>query len=250
MIVTAALAWFDESLEDLDRCVRSLPVVADRLVAVDGGYARWPGAAASSPKQQAAQIRKTAKDVGIDVVVDVPKRMWLGQVQKRSHLLTLAGKGSDWVAVVDADHILYGLRYSVRHELDQIDDCDAVTVSYYTPMNYERPLKESAAGLWHESLAGDYALITTIFRALPELRVERFHWWYSALKGQQRHWVCAGDGSYPKVKVHQLHAPYFVEHRCLFRDTKHVLANREFCNDREKIVREHRQEDPPVEMAA
>ena len=244
MIVTAALAWYDEPLQDLDLCLRSLPVVADRLVAVDGGYSRWPDAKASSPANQAAFIRSTCKELGLPVKVHVPRKMWAGQVQKRNHLLQLAAKGSDWIVGVDADHVLHGLRDPVRHEIAALVDEDAIDVSYYTPMNHDRPLAESASGQWHEALAGQYAMITGLFRALPGLRVERFHWWYSALKGQIRHWVWGGDTKYPKVLVHELKAPFFVEHRCLFRDTAHVLANRTFCDDRDKLVRDSGQEDP------
>jgi hypothetical protein len=52
VIVTAALAWYDEAPEDLDRYVRALPVVCDRLVAVDGGYERYPGATPRSSRDE------------------------------------------------------------------------------------------------------------------------------------------------------------------------------------------------------
>lgn len=253
VIITAALAWFDEPLEDLDLCIRSLPVIADRLVAVDGGYERYPGAEASSPKDQAAFIRQTAKEVGLDVKVVTPCKVWRGQVEKRTHLLGLAAEGSDWIVGVDADHVLHGVRYSARHELAGLDErerpADAVDITYYTPLNYDRSLQESAAGEWHAGLAGDYALITGLFRSLPGYRVERHHWWYSALKDGERHWVWGGDSAYPRVRVHQMKAPLMVEHRCLFRQTKHILANREFCKDRERLVREHGQEDPVDRVA-
>jgi len=247
MIVTAALAWYDEPLEELDRLIRSLPVVADRLVALDGGYERYPGAAAASPKEQAAFIRATARDVGIKAKVETPRRIWKGQVEKRSRLLELASVGTDWIVGCDADHVFHGIRYSVRHEIEALEQeelpVDAIDVKYYTPMNFDRPLAECAAGEWHAALAGDYAVITAFFRALPKLRVERFHWWYSGERDGRRHWVWGGDASYPKVRVHQMKAPFLVEHRCLFRQDKHILANREFCRDRVRIVRETGQED-------
>ena len=36
MIVTAALIWYDERSEDLERCVRGMATIADRVIAVDG----------------------------------------------------------------------------------------------------------------------------------------------------------------------------------------------------------------------
>lgn len=250
MIVTAALAWFDEELEDLYRCVSSLPTVADRLVAVDGGYARYPGAKAASPKKQAMFIEQTAREVGLDVVVDVPDRVWVGQVEKRNHLLSRAAKGSDWIVGVDADHVLHGLRDPVRHELAGLKAEDAVDVDFYTPINHDRPMAEAAAGEWHEDLAGQKARIAAFFRALPGLRVERFHWWYSGMRGDRRVWVWGGDNTYPRPAVHVLYAPFFVEHRCMFRQPKHILANRAFCEDRESIVAAIGQEDPVEALVA
>lgn len=250
MIVAAALSYFDDDLALLDECLRSLPVVADKLVVADGRYERFePGGSVSSPKAHLDFIRATCKEIGLPVKIDVARKVYAGQVEKRSRLLALASEGADWIVGVDADHVLHGIRYSVRHEIERLEDEDVVDVQYYTPMNYERPIKESAAGLWHESLAGDYAIITGIFRALPGLRVEDRHWWYSAMKNGKRVWCWGGDSRYQRVKVHMLKAPFFVEHKCLFRQPKHILANRAFCEDRERIVKLTGQEDA-VEMVA
>jgi hypothetical protein len=243
VIVTAYLAWYDEPVEQLDACIRAMPVVADKLVALDGGYVRYPGAKPASPRAQTAAIKTAAADAGLDCQVVVPKRLWSGQLEKRSRLLNLAAEGSDWIVGVDADHILHGVRYSVRHELEQLSDSAAVDVDFYTPMNYDRPIADSAAGDWHKNLAGTWSVITGLFRAYPDWRVERYHWWYSADRGGNRVWMWGGDGSYPHVKVHRMQAPYFVEHQCLFREEKQILANRDFCQDRALIVRETGQED-------
>lgn len=241
MIVTAALAWFDEPLDQLDECVRALPVVADRLVAVDGGYSRYPGAKPSSPKNQADQIRATCREVGIDCVIHTPTRIWAGQVQKRSHLLQLAADGSDWFLPIDADHILDGDRDDVRAELGSAD-VDVFSVDYFTPMNCDRPLEESAAVEWHRQIAGRTQEIPHFFRSLPCVRVERFHWWYSAVKDGERVWLYGGDRG-PRAAERKLRADYRVEHRCLFREPKQILRNRDFCEDRVTIVRETGQED-------
>ena len=44
VIVTAALAWYDEAPEDLDRFVRALAVFCDRFIAVGGRYGATPSA--------------------------------------------------------------------------------------------------------------------------------------------------------------------------------------------------------------
>jgi hypothetical protein len=49
MIVTGILAWWDEPPELLDACIRGLGDIADRIVAVDGAYRRYPAATITSP---------------------------------------------------------------------------------------------------------------------------------------------------------------------------------------------------------
>lgn len=246
MIVTAALCYYDDDLELLDRCLRSLPVVADKVVVVDGRYGRYmPGASPTSPRAHHAFIRDTCRELALPLILDVPSKPWAGQVEKRSHLLALAAKGTDWIVGADADHVLHGVRQSVREELAAVEVEDTVDVDFWTTPNLARPLRESAAGDWHANLAGQRAKVSAFWRALPGLRVEERHWWYTALKGEQRVWLWGGDGEgrYPRAKVHTLYAPFYVEHLCLFRQPKHIVANREFCEDRERVLRETGNED-------
>ena len=105
-IVTASLVWWDEPPETLRECVLGAARVCDRIVAVDGAYRRYPGATGTSPPEQAAAISEAARDAGIECLVVSPDRLWAGQVEKRTHALALAAIGSDWVAVVDADHVI------------------------------------------------------------------------------------------------------------------------------------------------
>src|SRR5207247_1053795 len=50
--VTAALCWWNEKPEDLARCVRGVANIADRIVALDGAYVRYPGATVRSDEKQ------------------------------------------------------------------------------------------------------------------------------------------------------------------------------------------------------
>ena len=54
MIVTAALCWYNEPPDELAACVRATATVADRIVAVDGAYRRYPGA---KPMSSPAQVK-------------------------------------------------------------------------------------------------------------------------------------------------------------------------------------------------
>jgi hypothetical protein len=204
---------------------------------------------------QAQVIAETAREVGLECEIHTPSRLWNGQVEKRSFLLGKATEGMnpsrDWFMAVDADHIWHGPRYTIRWEIAHIpEDTDAITVPMFTPMNHARPLEESAAGEWHANHANKTMSPQRIFRSLPGVMVERYHWWYSAMKGGNRVWLWGGDQKRPHVKVREMQAPMLVEHRCLFREPLQIERNREFCEDRVKIVKATGQEDDVAAVEA
>lgn len=245
MIVTAALSWYDELPETLERCVVGVANVADRIVALDGAYSRFPGGRPQSPPRQARVIRETAKRCGLEALVLAPDRLWAGQVEKRSYLLSVATVNADWICVVDADHVVNADRTVARQALEQANGTDAFDVPLFTPANPDRPIEQSAGGQWHAQHSGQTVPIPHLYRAYPGFRVERYHWWYSAVKGNQRVWMWGGDNvTYPVAPHAMLPDPsYRVDHVCLLRDKAHVLANRAFCNDREMVVQMTGQED-------
>lgn len=263
MKITAALAWYDEPVDLLEACVRGASEIADRIVAVDGAYRRYPGAKIKSPAKQAEVIRKTAAEVGLECDIYIPDRLWAGQVEKRSFLVARAAEGSDWLAMIDADHIIHADRQAARAELASYTNprrMSLITVPFYTPAHPVRSVEESAASHWHSNMAGTRIMHCHLLRALPGLRVERFHYWYSAMKGHRRVWLPFGGnparrrdpapyGVMPKFPIK---ARYEVEHLTLLRDRKRILAGRAFCNDRVMVVAQTGQEDdvpglpPPV----
>ena len=101
--IAAALCWFEETPEFLGRCVRSLAGVCDELVAIDGGWQHFPGAAPMSAPEQEEAVWAAAREVGLPVRVKVPDRVWGSQVEKRAAVMEMAGEFCDWVLVVDAD---------------------------------------------------------------------------------------------------------------------------------------------------
>lgn len=245
MIVTGMLIFWNELPEDLARCVRGLATVADRLVAVDGAYTRYPGATVRSPKSQEAAIRDTAKDVGIDADVVIPKRLWNGGVEKRAFALGRAAKGSDWVAALDADWVIMGDRPSVRAELEGYDrDIDVVSALLYTP-----PSENAPATGWHTAVTETTEWICHLYRVLPEMTVEKYHWWWTAMKGREKVFMWGPPGNGHRVlPATRLSAPYMIQHRTRFRTEEQILASRAFLNDRYKVVALTDQEDDMPEL--
>ncbi len=142
-------------------------------------------------------------------------------------------------------------RDAVRRELANLQS-DVVAAPYWTPVPKGRSIGAAAATGWHRRVAGNRELMTFLFRALPGIRVEGRHWWYSALKGGRRVWLIHDDFG-PGLPPARLAAFYEVEHRTLLRDERHILAGRAFCNDRVKVVELTGQEDdvpglPPPEF--
>lgn len=244
MIVTAALAWWDEKPEDLAECVRGVARIADRIVALDGAYRRYPDATIVSPPEQAQIIHDTAQECGIESRVLEPSELWAGQVAKRSFLMARAAEGTDWIAIVDSDHVIQTDRAAARAELESMTDVDMVAVSMGSP-GLQRG--QNYATNWHRDWAGRTSSVLHLFRALPDLRCEERHWTYSALKDGERVSMNYGEvgyrGKYPSAPWKTMQTPYLVEHRYLERDERHILANRAFCNDREIVVRLTGQED-------
>lgn len=242
MIVTAALCFWNERPKDLDACVRGMANIADRVVVLDGAYARFPGATIRSPEIQLEAIRKAAKAVGMECLIVQPNRLWVGQVEKRSYLMALAATGSDWVAVVDTDHMIKADRQRAREFLERTP-FDVVSVPFATPKNPKRSIEASSATNWHRDQVGQVSQLPHIFRALGNIRVEKYHYWYSAMKNGQRYWMWGGDQSYGSLQVVAMEAPYQVEHRSLFRTVEQIRAGRAFINDRVAVIDETGQED-------
>lgn len=102
MTIVACLAWYDEPIEFLDRCVRSLAGFADKLIAYDGAWELFPDGKTMSPADQILTILRAANDIGIDGHL-VSSKPWASQVAKRDALMRDASKCGDWLFVIDGD---------------------------------------------------------------------------------------------------------------------------------------------------
>jgi hypothetical protein len=103
--LVAALAWFDEPVEFLDRCVRSLVGVVDVLVAVDGAWRGFAGGPVS-PVAQSEVIVDAAAATDLQVELWAPNSAWDSQVAKRASMMQLAAAAGEWLLVIDGDEFL------------------------------------------------------------------------------------------------------------------------------------------------
>lgn len=246
MIINAALAWWNERPEDLKACVAGIANVADRIIAVDGAYSRYPGATIKSPKEQHEALIQAAREFDLDLITPSIDRLWAGQVEKRNFMMREASVDCDWIMVVDTDHIIKTVRDEARVEIEQITlnhDVDVIDAHLFTPLNETVPIETSAAGKWHEESSSKILNIAHFHRPYPEFTVDRFHYWYSAVKNGEKIWMWYGDGSARDARHVGLETQYQIIHRTLFRSPEQVLASRGFLNDRAWVVRETGQED-------
>ena len=248
MIVTATLCWWNEDPSLLEACLRSV-TIADRIVAFDGAYARYPGATVRSPEEQAQVIR----DFGGEVVV--PDRLWKGQCEKRTAIMQRAAEGSDWIAVVDADWIVHADRESVRAQLAD-STADAYSAPFTNPPN---PGSTLAPSLWHQDQLRLNESHVVLYRALPGMRAEGLHYYISAMKGPERVWLQSdGPQDYADPPVprsgrtvpHPQINGYEIEHRWAWRSDAAKLRERAFENDRWMVFGMTGQEDDRDDLPA
>ncbi len=239
MKITAMLAWWDEPVDELEDCVRSLPVLCDALVAVDGAYEMTPGATAQSPSEQEAAITEAAESAGLEYKVVIPNKVWKGQVEKRAFMLDLAvSTNPDWLLAVDADHRLVGDRESVRRQLDWFMKCGVVSVrhSFRTPLPDWFDLANSPHA-WHTELAGNTVDHALICRCLDGMRIEKNHWGYTGVQDGQR--IALGSNwqsdEYPQGKAVKL-GDFRIDHVCFHRDQKRLDRNRDYCLARDSFA--------------
>lgn len=238
-MITAMLSWYDEPPGLLAEGIASLKGCCDRIVALDGPYRYMDGWDPVSPPEQAQAIREAADSVGIACVIGEP-RAWAGQIEKRQALIELALPDSDWLFVHDADHLLIGWPTSLREWLRRCEP-NVVTVE----LRYRTPAVDGATlTLWHDWLTTTEFYAPIIYRALPEFRVERHHWWYSGLLNGERvaleGWdKSGGDLEGADQYVKGLHASCHlasIEHRCFDRPPERLAQQRAMYARRDELV--------------
>lgn len=171
MRVVALLSWYDEPPVWLVECVRSLAGFCDHVVAVDGPYALFPGAAdrPASASDQAEAIAFAAAGVGLGCTIHMPRVPWAGgEVEKRDFMFRLASTFTgpdDWFLRIDADEYLGYAPWDARERLEAASEAVAeVTLRDLT----------SVPGY------ADTYWLRALFKALPGIGVQQAHYMVTA----------------------------------------------------------------------
>lgn len=109
ILIAAALAWYAETPETLERCARSLGGVCDILVALGGRWDGFPALADDRPAEQSEALFRGAADGGLMLCEVARAGQFASQVEKRAELMAAARAASDWVFVIDADEYVVDL---------------------------------------------------------------------------------------------------------------------------------------------
>lgn len=117
MKICAALAFYDEPVTFLERCISSLEGICDEIVALDGAWEHFEGGN-MSPLEQEEAIWRTSRAASIKSRVSIPHKVWESQVHKRQRLMEMASENADWIFVIDGDeYVTYSEAFTIKRDL-------------------------------------------------------------------------------------------------------------------------------------
>lgn len=132
MRLVAALAWYSEPAEFLQRLLRSLEGRVDSLVAEDGRWDLMDGEALMSSADERLFIAEGLRAItGVlaPFAMDAP---WPSQVAKRDALMQQAAYDGDWILVIDGDETLEIVHPGALREALAATDLDVAEVTLRT----------------------------------------------------------------------------------------------------------------------
>ena len=182
MQIVALLSWYEESPQWLADTVRSLPRAGvDQLVALDGAYALYPGATASSHPSQKAALHAACSEVGIALHCFTPTDVFKGnEVEKRSALFELGEEVAgpdDWYMVMDADEVVSNVPDDFQARLME-SPLDVGIVTFDEERDPLRPPPSLAQRKEQQA-------VRILFRAIRGIRVKTNHWTYVTPDGRR-----------------------------------------------------------------
>ena len=254
--IIGILSAFDESPSWLAGTVASMARICDHLVYIDGRYSLYDDPRNRSNMEQHEAILETARGCDLSLTFHSITRTWKDEMEKRSHAFKLAELEAeafkDWYFILDADEILIDVPSSLKRDLKLIGDEGGAVCSaelYEVSDDQESEAKQKLGQMM--SLDYTYSTVTPRFwRAFPGMRVDAYHYHYSARDNFDRPvmlWGQQQDGGrvYNELTGEFSHllrwehlAGVRIENRCLKRSKKRMEKRVEYYGLRDSVQSE------------
>ena len=236
MKVWGLLSWYDESPSWLAECVASFAPAIDGLIAVDGAYAHYPDARASSERVQAETVMATANALGLPATIHRPAAPFIGdEVAKRDFMFRLANAHADtftdWLWVFDADCVLAEYPGDLRERLADAPT-DAVEVNLWARHDYITEAPEISRTLSLPTSSA--APMRMLFRCLDRMQVVGLHYCYAGVTREGDYQYLWGPPHVAPCDVVTF-TDVTVEHRSTWRDLYRREAAQDYYKRREAL---------------
>lgn len=179
--IVGALCWYDESPAWLAATVSSLAGFVDHLVALDGGYQFFPGAAErpSSKINEAETLMAAAAGAGIGLTLHRPAVPYQdNEVEKRALSLDLAyniATQDDWIFVIDADEVVRYAAPDLKEKLAGAEEMVA-TARFYDELDAQA-MVDRAGDVPHQQWEPESQQnIRRLYKAVPDLQYVDAHY--------------------------------------------------------------------------
>ena len=213
-MIVAALAWYAETAESLERCARSLGGFCDTLVAIGGRWDGFPAVDGDDPAAQARAIERGADEAGIFCDVTWTAETFASQVEKRAELMAAARSVGDFVFVIDGDEYIVDAHTDEVIGLLERTEADAAQVA-----GIRVPLSASSARRpWRR-----------MYRSSTGVTVETAHNGYRAADGR---WLYGDPAHVTLEPVLDLSAHVLIAHDIAARSGERKIARKSYLRDR------------------
>lgn len=240
--IIGCLSWYDESPAWLAGTIASCAGVIDHLIAVDGGYAAFPGALERpmSRIEEAEVIVNACHGAGIGLTLHRQRDAWMGnEVEKRSLALDLCyntAREQDWICIFDGDEMIRYAAPDLKHKLAETEYYVAA-YALHNPTNsqdlHDRFNNRGGPPTYYENENVD--AIRDIHRAVPGLHYEDAHYVLTTTwpDGQKKYFRGMNGTHEPMVPCFDATQLLVFEHRNKQRHPERQERQREFYRRRD-----------------
>lgn len=235
----AVLSWYEESPSWLSAVVASAAKVCDHIVAVDGAYALFPEARASSSAVQGEVILETATHSGIGCTVHRPQRVWAGnEIEKRTFLMQLGclvGElYEDWMLIIDGDEVLTHHPPDLHERLERTEEhVGGITLWWWDDPAKSRTYEDHMRKTWIPDTPS-MKWEPRLMRCLPNMRLVQTHYHYLADSVEGETLLLRGLDPDPDVVPRADFNDVRLEHRHHFRSVARVGQKQAYYLERDQ----------------